>query len=108
MSECEKGANTCSTGPSKGECSTPAAAQSCCPIEMAVEKWSGSFCQAMTEVQVEILKGKIKKAWGAEMEKVGDAVLEAMGAQWHAMLSKAKAHVDLKENIKKVFLSGQK
>ncbi len=96
MSECEKG--ECKT-------QTPAPAQSCCPVEMAVEKWSGSFCQAMTEVQVEILKAKIKKSWGAEMEKVGDAVLESMGAQWQAMLSKAKAHVDLKENIKKVFLS---
>lgn len=57
---------------------------------------------------MEILKQKIKKAWGADMEKVGDAVIESMGAQWHAMLSKAKAHVDLRENIKKVFLSGQK
>ena len=105
MSDCEK-EGTCNTNTPKNDCKTPASA--CCPIEMATEKWSGSFCQAMTEVQVEILKGKIKKAWGAEMEKVGDAVIESMGAQWHAMLSKAKAHVDLKENIKKVFFSGQK
>ena len=106
MSECEK-EGTCHTNTSENDCKTTSAS-TCCPIEMAVEKWSGSFCQAMTEVQVEILKGKIKKAWGAEMEKVGDAVIESMGAQWHAMLSKAKAHVDLKENIKKVFLSKAK
>ncbi len=62
----------------------------------------------MTEVQVEILKARIKKGWGSEMEKVGDAVIESMGAQWHAMLSQAKAHVDLRENIKKAFFSGQK
>lgn len=101
MSDCEK-TGTCST--SEPECKTPAA-QDCCPVEMAAQKWSASFCQAMTEVQVEILKAKIKKGWGTEMEKVGDAVIESMGAQWQAMLSKAKAHVDLRENIKKVFLS---
>ncbi len=108
MSDCDKGGNTCSTGSSQSECKTPAAAANCCPVEMAVEKWSGSFCQAMSELQVEILKAKIKKAWGAEMEKVGDAVIEAMGAQWFAMLAKAKAHVELKENIKKAFFSGAK
>ena len=106
MSDCEK-TGSCDTGKSETECKTPAS-KDCCPIEMAAQKWSGSFCQAMTEVQVEILKQKIKKSWGAEMEKVGDAVIESMGAQWHAMLSQAKAHVDLRENIKKAFFSGSK
>ena len=108
MADCEKTGSCCETKPeSKGECGS-ASPQDCCPVELAAQKWSASFCQAMTEVQVDILKEKIKKAWGSEMEKVGDAVLEAMGAQWHAMLKRAKAHVDLRENIKKVFLSGQK
>ena len=108
MSECEKSETSCQThGKAEAECKS-GPSQNCCPIEMAAQKWSGSFCKAMEEVQVEILKQKIKKSWGGEMEKVGDAVLEAMGAQWQAMLSGAKAHVDLRENIKKVFLSGQK
>lgn len=108
MSDCDKNEGTCKTQPSnENECKS-GASSSCCPIEMAAQKWSGNFCVAMKEVQVEILKQKIKKAWGAEMEKVGDAVIEAMGAQWHAMLSQTKAHVDLRENIKKAFLSGQK
>ena len=107
MSECHSSETSCSTSSQEKECSS-GSSQDCCPIEMAAQKWSGSFCQAMQETQVEILKQKIKKAWGAEMEKVGDAVIESMGAQWHAMLSKAKAHVDLRENIKKVFLSVQK
>lgn len=107
MSDCES-SKTCQTNSSgENECKT-GPSQSCCPIEMAAQKWSGSFCRAMEEVQVEILKQRIKKSWGADMEKVGDAVIESMGAQWHAMLSQAKAHVDLRENIKKVFLSGQK
>lgn len=107
MSDCEK-TDTCQTeSHSSGECKSPAPSQNCCPIEMAVQKWSSSFCQAMTEVQVEILKQKIKKSWGAEMEKVGDAVIESMGAQWQAMLSKGKAHGDLRESIKKIFLGGK-
>ena len=108
MSECHSSENTCSTSSKETECKSGAPAQDCCPIEMAAQKWSGSFCQAMQEVQVEILKTKIKKAWGSDMEKVGDAVIESMSAQWQAMLSKGKAHMDLRENIKKVFLSGQK
>ena len=35
-----------------------------CPVEQAVEKWSGAFCHALTAVQVELLKDRIKKAWG--------------------------------------------
>ena len=107
MSECDKNSNTCQTPSTQGECNTPAASQICCPVEKAAQKWSESFCRAMQEVQVEILKTKIKKSWGAEMEKVGDAVMESMGAQWQAMLQQAKAHVDLRDNIKKVFLSGK-
>ncbi len=106
MSDCEK-ESCCETKQSfESECKSGKPAW--CPIEMAAQKWSSSFCQALSEVQVEILKQKIKKAWGAEMEKVGDAVIESMGVQWQATLSQAKAHVDLRENIKKSFFSSQK
>lgn len=104
MSDCNQESNTCQTE-SKGNDYKPSASQSCCPIEMAAQKWSESFCKAMTEVQVEILKQRIKKSWGNEMEKIGDAVIETMGAEWKAILTQAKARVDLRENIKSVFLS---
>lgn len=108
MSDCNSPSNTCKTdSENQTECSSKPA-QTGCPVEMAAQKWSGSFCKAMEEAQVEILKQKIKKAWGTEMEKVGDAVIEAMGAQWYAMLSQAKAHVDLRENIKKAFMASVK
>ncbi len=60
MSDCEK-TGTCQTHSNESECKT-SSPQTCCPVEMAAQKWSGSFCQAMQEVQVEILKQKIKKA----------------------------------------------
>jgi len=108
MSNCESAETTCHPGAKSGTECRPATAASCCPVEMAAQKWSDSFCRAMTETQVEILKQKIKKSWGAEMEKAGDAVMESMGAQWHAMLEQAKAHAGMREGLKKVFFSGQK
>jgi hypothetical protein len=104
MSDCNE--SNCDSSQNEKSCG-PSVSPSCCPIETAAQKWSGSFCQAMTEVQVEILKQKIKKAWGAELEKIGDAVVESMGIHWQAMLSQGKAHVDLREKIKNVFLAGK-
>jgi hypothetical protein len=105
MSDCDKNTPCCPTNTDKGEGKAQAPAQTCCPVETIADRWSESFCQAMKETQVEILKAKIKKAWGADMEKVGDAVIESMNAQWESMMTKAKAHVSLRENIKKVFFS---
>ena len=108
MSDCESSKGTCQTDSEhEAECHSKAPS-TCCPVEMAVEKWSGSFCQAMDEIRVEALKQRIKKAWGAEMEKIADAVVESMGAQWQAMLTQAKTQVDLRESIKKVFFAGGK
>ena len=78
----------------------------CCPVEMTVDRWSGAFCQAMTEVQVEILKAKIKKNWGAQLEQVGDAMVEAMGIKWNNMLTGAKSQLDLRDKIKDIFMKG--
>ncbi len=108
MSDCNQEDNLCKTERHESD-SKPANAKNCgCPIEMAAQKWSEAFCKAMTEVQVEILKQRIKKSWGSEMEKVGDAVIETMGAQWQAVLQQAKAHVGLREEIKNVFFSSKK
>ena len=81
---------------------------SCCPIEKATALWKSSFCQALKEVKVEILKEKIKKAWGAKLDKSADAVLEAAEAQWNAALTKGKADLDLKEKIARIVTEGKK
>lgn len=62
-----------------------------------------SFFQAMKEVQIDVLKERIKKAWGSNIEKQADAVVTAMGAHWQALLVQAKAQGDLREAIKKIF-----
>jgi hypothetical protein len=61
--------------------------------------WSGAGCQAMKEATVELLKTKILKAWGPMMEKTADAVIEAMGVEWQAVMTKGKARADLKQKI---------
>lgn len=77
--------------------------EECCPVETAIKCWDSAFCEAMREVQVDILKAKIKGAWGPMMEKVADAVIESMGTKWHSMLATGKAQVDLREKIVKIW-----
>jgi len=118
MSSCHTPNNASTCTPSSDQCSTttntgcePAANScsdhsGCCPVEMSIERWSGAFCQAMTEVQVDVLKEKIKKAWGPQMDKVGDTIVEAMGVKWHNMLTGAKSQLDLRDKIKDIFVDG--
>jgi len=70
--------------------------------------WSCSFFRAMKEAQVDVLKAKIQKAWGAKMEKAADAILEAMGVQWQSMLAQAGAKANLRERLQGLWQEGQK
>ncbi len=83
--------------------STPCKTEECCPVEMAIGMWNDSFCQAMREVQVDILKKKIQAAWGPSMEKVVGEILETMGVKWQSMLANGKAQKDLRESIIKIW-----
>lgn len=103
-SECSTSSGTCQTG--SGSCESSASAcracgSDCCgdPIECAMGMWSCAFFQAMKEAQVELVKEKIKKAWGAKMDKAADAVIDAMGVKWQAMLNDAKSKADLRAKL---------
>ena len=83
----------------------------CCggdPIECATGMWTGGFFQAMKAVQIDLLKAKIQKAWGAKMDKAADAVLEAMGAQWQSMLAEAQAKSGLRERLRDLWEADRK
>jgi len=69
--------------------------------------WTCSFFTALKQAQVEMLKAKIQKAWGAKMDKASDAVLEAMGAQWQAMVAQSQASVGLKEKLGALYREGK-
>jgi hypothetical protein len=88
MSKCNE--TQCETS-----CETECCKQSCdtgaqCPVECAAEKWKDSFCQAMTEAQVEILKAKILKSHGPMLEQAADAFLEAAMACWQSQIAQVK------------------
>ncbi len=78
------------------------------PINCAAGMWTGSFFQALKQAQVELLKTKIQKAWGAKMDKAADAVLEAMGVQWQSILAQSKAKADLQERLQRLWQEGGK
>lgn len=70
--------------------------------------WSCAFFQAMKAAQVDLLKAKIQKAWGAKMDKAADAVVEAMGVQWQSMLAQAGAQAGLRERLRGLWQEGQR
>ena len=76
-----------------------------CPFEKAKGMWLCAFHQAMKEVQVDIMKSKIKNAMGASFEKSADAVMEAMDLKWKASMSKEKAKSDLKTKLAQIMTS---
>ena len=79
-----------------------------CPIEMTTMMWKKAFFTAHMEVEVEKLKERIEANWGPLMDKVADAVIEAMGKQWQAMLQDAGADKELNEKVAKIFSEGRK
>jgi hypothetical protein len=111
MSSCE--GNTCSTAcpaESSAECCPveKSLQSSCCPVESAQELWNKAFFRAMHEAHTDILKEKIRKAWGPQLDKIADATVEAMGVAWHSMLTQAKAQEGLRDAIQKAYESGAK
>lgn len=97
----------CETETQEG-CQTTGGQDCGCPVEKATTQWQGTFCSALGEVQKDILKEKIRKAWGPKLDKAADAVLEAAEAEWNAMLSKGKAKMTLKEKMMSILTEGKK
>ncbi len=53
--------------------------------------WKGSFFQAMREVQVDILKVKIRERHGEMIEEIARELLESMSAVWQAKMAEGRA-----------------
>jgi len=98
---CEQGSGShCGCESKKSACG--------CPIDKAVGMWECAAHKAWKEVHVDLLKTKIMKAWGPQMEKTADAVIEAMGIEWQAMMTQGKAKTDLKQKIASIFAENKK
>ena len=78
------------------------------PIDCAAGMWTCAFFAAMKQAQVDILKSKIQKAWGAKMDKAADAVVAAMGTQWQSMLAQAHAKTQLRDTLQGLWQEASK
>ncbi len=111
-------AGTCREGSCETESACDSSSSECCkacqsacggdPVACATALWSSSFFQALKAVQVDLLKEKIRKAWGSKMDKAAEAVLESMGVHWQSMLAQAKAKQELGEKLQGLWQEGQK
>ena len=106
MSQCND--NACSTATARSsECcaveETLRTKAECCPVEKAAELWSASFFAAFREVQRDLLKERIRKAWGAKLEKEADATVQVMGVYWQSVLAQAKAKQDFQAALKRSY-----
>ena len=92
MSKCCDNETKCETACAEESCKPSCGSTSECPVECATEKWKASFCQAMTEAQVDILKAKILKNHGPMLEQAADAFLEAAMACWQSQIAQVQKY----------------
>ena len=60
-------------------------------LEHTAHQWEKAFWQALHEVRVEIMKEKIKAAWGENMAATASGVLLAFDAEWKEFQAKQAA-----------------
>ena len=104
--ENDRGGACAPSGGGRCPCGTPGCSGD--PLDCAIGMWSCAFFRAMKAVQVDLLKARIQKAWGAKMEKAADAVLEAMGVQWQSMLAQAQAKAQFRQRLQSLWQEGNK
>lgn len=76
------------------------------PFANAPEVWLADLANAMREVKMEIMKEKIRKAIGPQLEKAAEATWQAGGAIWQSLLAQSQAALakeDLREQIRRIF-----
>ncbi len=78
------------------------------PVEMTVIMWHKAFFTAHMEFMTEKLKERMEIAMGPMADKAADAVMEAMGKHWQAMLLQTGAEMELREKLTKIFSEAQK
>ncbi|MCE9583216.1 MAG: hypothetical protein K8T20_12055 [Planctomycetes bacterium] len=104
---------SCGTGSSSASSSCDAGKCPCggdCggdPMACAKALWCSSFAVALKQVHVDALKARIVKAWGPNIDKGADAVVEAMGTVWMSKMAEAKAKGDLGAKMAAIMFGGK-
>ena len=76
------------------------------PFTNSPDVWIQHVTEAIRQVQVDILKAKVQKAFGPMLEKGADAALECAETTSQALFAQStafKAKEDLRERIRKIF-----
>ncbi|MBF0330474.1 MAG: hypothetical protein HQL17_00950 [Candidatus Omnitrophica bacterium] len=74
-----------------------------CCIENKMKMLMCAAHEAKRQVMIEIMKEKIKKAYGKKMEKMADAVMDAMKAKKESMVIKVKAKKAFQDELEAIF-----
>ncbi|MBI5208583.1 MAG: hypothetical protein HY927_01260 [Elusimicrobia bacterium] len=83
-------------------------------VEAMVRVWQESFEHAAHDLRVEVLKQKMRKAWGSRMDPIADAVIALMNCEWKAAHGKGdskqreKLFKDLVDKIRAAYDKGPK
>ena len=107
---CETKASACSESSCESSCESKCPCGTDCggdPIACSMAMWGKSFFCAMKELQVDIMKEKIKKAWGVKMDKAADVILEAMGTVWQSKLATSQVKADVREKLARLYQQGK-
>ena len=76
------------------------------PFANAPDVWLQHVKEAIRQVQLDILKAKVQKAFGPQLEKGADAALELAGATSQALFAQSaafKAKEDARERLRDIF-----
>ena len=106
MGTCDTKTGACETasGP-QGKCESKCPCGGACggdPMVCKMNMWMCSFHEAKKAVEVDILKAKIQKLWGAKLEKEATVVLEAMEAKWKSMQAVGQFKEQLREKLEQI------
>ncbi|MEI8012777.1 MAG: hypothetical protein WCI27_09935 [Candidatus Omnitrophota bacterium] len=74
-----------------------------CCIENKMKILMCAAHEAKRQAMIEIMKDKIKKVYGKKMEKMADAVMDAMKAKKETMVIKEKAKKAFKDELESIF-----
>ncbi len=89
-------------------CSVSGAQAKLCadPFDNAPEVWAKDALEAVRQVKLEILREKVRKNLGSQLEKAADATLQGLGSMFQAIQAQsnaAKAKDALREEIRRIF-----
>lgn len=73
-------------GPDNGRCCGPGS-----PVDEAARMWQGAYFDAMRALQTDILKEKLRRKYGRELEKVAEDVADVLFKAWSGRFKAAAA-----------------